>query len=156
MALEDLFQPLTLFLIWYIIPGYLSLAFFISLSKGYQPILKFSWKKIEKFDKIVFSIILSTIIFYSYFYYKSKDLVDISKISSNDLVLVMWISLLISIAFAFILSILIILINDYLKSFFYFLIYLPIKRYIFKKDLNLSFFEDFYESGVSIVTDLNN
>jgi len=55
MPPENLFEPLTIFLIWYIIPGYLTLVTFITISKALQPSLKFSLKKIKYFDKVVFS-----------------------------------------------------------------------------------------------------
>ena len=147
MTLEDFIQPLTLFLIWYIIPGYLSLLIFILISKLFTPTLKFSWKKINNFDKVVLSVIISTIIYYFHFYQKGKDLIDILKISSNDLVSIMGVSLLFSAAIAVSLYIFALLLNNYLVPFFYLLIYLPTTRFLFRKDLKSSFFQDFYKSG---------
>lgn len=142
-GIEELFQPLTIFLIWYILPGYLSFFILLNVSVLFTPIIKYRWHQIKSLDKIAFALVVSTFIYYLYFATKGTPITDILNPTYEKLIPLVLISTVSSLFIALAFIILILAVNDLFLPTFRLLIYTPIKRLVFRKDLNKTFFEDF-------------
>lgn len=155
MGAENLIEPLAVLII-YIVPGYISIFTFLSISKMFTPTIKYSWEKIQNFDKIIFSLIISTLIYCLSSKGQDNTILNIFEISSEEQIVVMGISLFFAMGFAVCLYMLVISITKIFVPY-YDLLDILIKKLILRKDLNKILRDDFFNSrpfGLGTIYDL--
>ncbi len=154
MGPENLIEPLAVLII-YIVPGYISIVTFLFISKLLTPTIKYSWEKIQNFDKIIFSLIISTLI-YCMLKRQENTILNIFEISSEEQIAVIGISLFFAIGFAACFYLLIISITTVFVPY-YNLLYMLIKKLRYGKNLNKTFRDDYFNSkafGIGTIYDL--
>lgn len=140
----DLIQPETFFLVWYLIPGYLSLFLFITMIRFFTPTITFRWNKISNLDKLILSITFSTIIFYSYTISQRKTLEQIFNVGSGEIIGLISLSLALSLIMAIFIFLLIYLANEIIIPYYFLFVHFPVRRWIFRKNLSITFCQDFF------------
>lgn len=154
MGAENLIEPLAVLII-YIVPGYISMVTFLFISKLLTPTIKYSWEKIQNFDKIIFSLIISTLIYCLPFKGQDNTILNIFEISSEEQIAVIGISLFSAMGLAAGFYIFIIAITYFVFPYSY-LLYILIKG-ILRKDSNKTLRDDFFNSkalGLGTIYDL--
>ena len=119
-------DPSTIFLIWYIIPGYIAFATFFFSIKMAEATMRVEWSKIRPLTKIIISVVISTVIYAVHFKTADKGLLDIAQITGEDLLPLMGIGLVGAIAVVFFLVMLVVAIDNILSPLLEFFVVLPL------------------------------